>query len=252
MQDAEDPRALVHAALLAPSPLERYRAGPTRRAIHGDVLLVAGPDFRHVLVLGPAAPERVFALARTFFEPASGFSVEVEVESAGAMERELRARNWRLDEDEPALVLLDIPAKPPSGPADLCICPVTDGAGLAAFQEVSAASVCHVPSLAAATDPAVALFVGYVAGQPVATARLTCLGRVAEIMGVTTASEFQRRGYGTALTWAAIAEGARHGCTAAMLTATAMGYRVYLRMGFRPVCTYRTYLPPDEPFVIEA
>jgi hypothetical protein len=28
------------------------------------------------------------------------------------------------------------------------------------------------------------------------------------------------------------------------LTASEMGYPVYLRMGFVPVCRYRTYLPP--------
>jgi len=32
------------------------------------------------------------------------------------------------------------------------------------------------------------------------------------------------------------------------LTATEMGYPVYLRMGFVPVCRYRTYVPPkDDP-----
>ena len=39
---------------------------------------------------------------------------------------------------------------------------------------------------------------------------------------------------------AAIAEDARRGCITALLTATGMGYPIYLCLGFRPVCTYRT------------
>jgi hypothetical protein len=31
------------------------------------------------------------------------------------------------------------------------------------------------------------------------------------------------------------------------LTASAMGYSVYVRLGFVPVCTYRNYAPPPYP-----
>ena len=45
---SDDLRAIVHASLVSPSPLERYRAGPIRRAAHGSIALISdggqGPD----------------------------------------------------------------------------------------------------------------------------------------------------------------------------------------------------------------
>ena len=250
MTDGTDAlRAIVHTALLTPSPLRRYRARPGRRATHGDIGLVAsaapGPGGNAVLVLGPAAPARVFALAEAFFDAGQGYSITVEVGTARLVEEELRARGWQLNEEEPALVLPRLPAVFPPPPPGLTIRPVADEAGLTDFRLVSETPPQVLPSLAAARDPAVALFVGYHDGQPVASARLVCLGRVADITGVVTLPAYRRRGFGTTLTWAAIAEGAARGCHAATLTATPLGYPVYVRMDFLPVCTYRTYLPPD-------
>jgi predicted GNAT family acetyltransferase len=117
-------------------------------------------------------------------------------------------------------------------------------AGLAAFQRVSGTPPRFMRSEAAARDPQVALFGGAVAGQPVATARITCAAGVTNITGVVTAPPCRRRGYGTALTWAAVAAGAAQGCPVATLTATSMGEPVYRAMGFIPVSTYHTYAPP--------
>ncbi|HET8631928.1 MAG TPA: hypothetical protein VFL91_31265 [Thermomicrobiales bacterium] len=41
-----------------------------------------------------------------------------------------------------------------------------------------------------------------------------------------------------------MAGAAARGCRAATLTASEMGYPVYVRMGFAPVGTFRTYLRP--------
>ena len=241
-------RAIVHRALLTPSPLSRYGPAPSRHTVHGDVVLVAvgGPDggFREVIVLGPSSPERVFALAADCFGADAGYSVAVEVETATPMEDALVAGGWRLDEEEPALVLTPLPATVPPPPPGLAIRLVVDEASLADFRSVSDTSIRWVPSLAAATDPGVGLFVGYAEGRPVATSRFTVQDGVTDITGVVTVPEARRRGYGTALTWASVAEGRDRGCTAADLTASAMGYPVYLKMGFVPVCTFRTYLPP--------
>lgn len=241
-----DLRAIVHAPLLDPSPLQRYRAAPGRHAVHDDLILTAyggpGPDANAAIVLGPVPPERVFALADAFFD-AIGYAVVVEAESAQPMDAAVRARGWHLDEEEPALALSPIPTPPPP-PDDLTIRLVATEEEFADFMAISRTAYRWIPSLAAATDPAVALCVGYVRGEAVAVSRLTCQRGVGDLNGVVTAPAHRRRGYGTALTWAAIAEGARRGCTAMTLTATEMGYPVYVRMGFVPVCTYRTYLPP--------
>jgi len=244
----DDLRAIVHRALRPPVPLFRYRPVPARRAVHGDVLLLTfgegADDFREVIVLGPASPERVFGLAADFYGEGARYGVVVDVETAGPMEEALRAGGWRLDAEEPALVLSPLPAAVPPAPPGLDIRLVTDDTGLADFRTVSGTSVTWVPSLAAATDPGVGLFVGYAEGKPVATSRFTVQDGVADINGVVTLPEARRRGYGTALTWACVAEGRGRGCDAADLTATEMGYPVYIKMGFVPVCTFRTYLPP--------
>ena len=250
MSDRTDElRAIIHTALMTPSPLGRYWLEPPRQVVQDDVILVAiGPPdggFREALVVGSSAPERVFALAEEFFGHGARYRVAVEVEAAQPMERALHAGGWRLDEEEPALVLTPLPATIPAPPPDLRIRSVTEEAELADFRAVSGTGTTWVPSLAAATDPGVGLFVGYAEGKPVATSRFTVQDGVADIAGVVTAPEARRRGYGTALTWACVAEGRARGCTAAELTATEMGYPVYVKMGFVPVCTYRTYLPPE-------
>lgn len=239
---------IVRRALQSPIPLTRYRPDPPRRAVHDDVLLLAlgdgADDFREVIVLGPTSPERVFVLAADFFGAGTRYGVVVDAETAAPMEAALRAGGWRLDAEEPALVMTPLPAAVPPPPPGLDIRLVTDEAGLADFRAVSGTGTQWVPSLAAAIDPGVGLFVGYAQAQPVATSRFTVQDGVADINGVVTVPEARRRGYGTALTWACIAEGRDRGCTAADLTATEMGYPVYIKMGFVPVCTFRTYLLP--------
>jgi GNAT superfamily N-acetyltransferase len=249
MADAlDDPRAIVHAALVAPSPLERYRSGPARRAIQGAVALICdgelGTDFNCVVVLGAARPDQVFAAAEAFFSDARAYSVLLEVDAAPAMEEAVLAAGWHLDEEEPALALARLPARFPAAPPELEIRRVVDSVGLADFRGVSETPSVFLPSLAASLDPDVGLFVGYLDGMPVATARMACLGAIAEVHGVVTRPDARRRGYGMALTWAAIAAAAARGCVSAMLTASAMGYPLYVRMGFVPVGIYRTYLPP--------
>jgi GNAT superfamily N-acetyltransferase len=243
-----DLRAIVHASLLLPSPLRHYRPRPGRHAEHEDIGLFAGgvpgPDFNYVQVFGPLDPERVFALAEEFFGASGGYSVAVEVGPAQPTEDALRACGWLMVEEEPALVLPRLPPAPPLPPPGLDIRLVVDEAGFADFMAVAHTPAHFLPTPAVALDPAVALHVGYVDGRAVATSRLVCLETIAEITGVVTVPEYRRRGYGTALTWAAVMEGARRGCTVATLTASEMGYPVYVKMGFVPVCTYRTYQPP--------
>jgi ribosomal protein S18 acetylase RimI-like enzyme len=246
--EIDELRAIVHAALVTPSPLERYRSGLIRRAAHGAIALISdgapGPDFNRALVLGPAQSRRVFALADAFFGDTASYTIIIEADAAPTVESAVLARGWQLDEEEAALVLSPVPTVLPSLPADLIIRRVGDADGLADFRGVSETPSVFLPSLDAALDPEVALFVGYCEGRPVATSRLSCLGSIAEIMGVVTVPEARRRGYGTALTCAAIAAATERGCTVAMLTATALGYPVYIRMGFRPAGIYRTYLLP--------
>jgi GNAT superfamily N-acetyltransferase len=94
-------------------------------------------------------------------------------------------------------------------------------------------------------QPKVRLYTGSVDGVPVATAMLVVTGSVAGIYWVATLEAQRRRGYGEALTWAAVAGGAEHGCTVASLQASELGRPVYARMGFDHVLDYWAWHPPD-------
>lgn len=226
----------------------RYRPDPGRHEVDSNLILTAygypGTAFNEAIVVGSLPPDRVFAKAAAFFGEVA-YSVIVESDVAMPTEDALRAAGWLLDEDEPALVLTPIPKTIPELPAGLTIQLVTTEADLNDFLEVSHTPRRWVPSLAFARDPAVALFVGYVDGEPVATSRLVRCEDVGDITGVVTLPAYRRQGFGSALTWAACAEGIRRKCAAMTLTASAMGYPVYRAIGFVPACSYRTYVPPD-------
>ena len=247
-----DPRQWVYTTILAESPLQRFRPQAPRTSRAGAVHCAAyggeGPAANAVMVLGAAAPEEAFGHADTFFGGPGRYSVTVDVEAAPAVDAALRAARWTLDEEEPALVLpltVDLVIPPP--PADLSIRQVQTQADLDAFRAITGTPPSVVPSLASATAPGVGLLIGRVDGADVATSRPVVLGapvRVVDINGVVTRPEARRRGYATAMTWAAVRFGAAHGARVAVLCATEMGYPVYRKMGFTPVCTFRTYLPP--------
>lgn len=242
-------RAIAHAPMLRPSPLWQYQDRERRRAEHDGALFFSageqGAAFNVVFVHDVAPPPAaLLALADAFFAGDGGYSVLIESEAGRAMETELRARSWVLEEDEPALVLPRMPSAFPSPPAELEIRRVATRDGLRDFYAVTEMPPMRITSPGFVRDPDVGLFVGYVDGQPAASSRLYCYGDIAELTGIVTVPAFRRRGVGTAMTWAAIAAGAARGCTAVTLTATEMGYPVYLRMGFVPVCRLRVYAPP--------
>ena len=93
-------------------------------------------------------------------------------------------------------------------------------------------------------DPAVALFVGYADGKPVATSISVRTGDVVGIYNVNTIVAARRRGYGWAMTLAAAMFGAEGGCSIATLQSSAMGLPMYEAHGFRTVFRYRYFQDP--------
>jgi ribosomal protein S18 acetylase RimI-like enzyme len=90
--------------------------------------------------------------------------------------------------------------------------------------------------------PGSAHYVGYVTGEPVATAaRLDAFG-VSVIANVGVVPSARRRGIGEAMTGRALVEATRTGCTAAYLQASVMGYPVYKRKGFREIRPWTSWL----------
>jgi GNAT superfamily N-acetyltransferase len=86
-----------------------------------------------------------------------------------------------------------------------------------------------------------AAVLAFVDGAPASTAALMVTDDIAGIYNVATPDRFRRRGLGEATTRAAVAEGARRGCTVTTLQASEMGYPTYERMGYRTVARWLTF-----------
>ena len=86
-------------------------------------------------------------------------------------------------------------------------------------------------------------FVGLMGDEPVACATLITTATIAGIYNVATLARFRGRGFGAAITAHAANIGFATGCTASALQASAMGFGVYERMGYRRVCDFTIWAP---------
>ncbi|MGH2585566.1 MAG: GNAT family N-acetyltransferase [Dehalococcoidia bacterium] len=255
-------RHIAYRALpLGHLPQLRYQPGG-RYAVEEGVRLIdwgdVAPGGNVAVALGDAPPlARVLAIADAFFAGRpGGYGVRVDGGSGQPIEAELQARGWQGAEDSPSMVITPVPTVP-APPAELTIRRVITAEDLEEWFHAASPGArgpdhppevdfnrLFIPSLAVAHDPAIALFTGYLNERPVASSGTFITDDVAEVAAVATWPEVRRRGYGTALTWAAIAEGMARGCESAALRASALGKPVYAAMGFTYVCTFRTYSPP--------
>jgi len=162
--------------------------------------------------------------------------------------RALEAAGFERRPDPTPGMALALPVAVP--PAPLAIEEVRTPEQLVAFREtafrsfgfpVAAAHIFLNERLLAL--PHVRLFAGKVDGAVVATSLLAVTGAVAGIYWVGTLEGVRRRGYGEALTWAAVAGGREAGCRVASLQASQLGRPVYARMGFAHVLDYEHWLP---------
>lgn len=101
------------------------------------------------------------------------------------------------------------------------------------------------------TDSRFRAFLGYVDGVPVATSMRFLSDGAVGIYGISTIPSYRGRGIGTAMTAAAVRDGASQSRSDfAVLTATAMGLPIYERMGFEKVCTLHARTRPSGPRLV--
>lgn len=144
----------------------------------------------------------------------------------------------------PAMGFEPIPDPPPL-PAGVEVEVAEDHAGLEIHRDLLVRAFGMPPDLVAGLvtdrfvdfDP-LTIVIGRVDGIPVSTALVTMSGDTAGIYNVATPPEYQRRGFGTALTWATVDEGVRRGAVRSILQASPAGLPVYERMGYVQLGTY--------------
>lgn len=99
------------------------------------------------------------------------------------------------------------------------------------------------------TIPTFTVFIGYLSGEPVASSMLATTRSVglAGVYTVATRPAHRGRGFGTALTAAALAAAGEQGYDTAVLEPSPSGDPMYRRMGFEPLTTYLEAVisPPD-------
>jgi ribosomal protein S18 acetylase RimI-like enzyme len=148
-------------------------------------------------------------------------------------------------------------------PSDLEVVPVTDQATLEEFLTVIAAdwlewtggeyTPVQLEALDAwrqeiprrfAREPVPLRWIGRVDGAVVSTSRLSIGAGVAGLYAISTLAASRGRGYGRALTIAALRAGASLGHRIGVLQSSDHGYGVYRRLGFRELFTYDVWVHP--------
>ncbi len=160
---------------------------------------------------------------------------------------EARRRGFETQEPMPAMVLAPIPP-PVDTSAGLVITEIDDERLLPAYVANDGGGEWAMSIAGKAfREPDMMLFLGTVAGEPVGHSLGVVSGGTVGIYNVGVAPAFRRRGYGSALSMAAATAGRRLGCTMACLEASAMGFPVYKRLGFRTLYSYLPMARPGAP-----
>lgn len=159
-----------------------------------------------------------------------------------------------LEEEEvffPAMILTDLPTRSDSGSvlevvriegSEQYDSYIADSASISGADESVWRTWCGAGLL---EDPNVVALVGYLDDSPVAKSMSIRTGEVVGIYDVGTGETARRRGYGWAMTLAAIVAGANSGATVATLQSSEMAFPLYSAHGFETIFDYRCFREPD-------
>lgn len=225
--------------------------------------------FRNVVLNARFSPEaadrRIAEIVARYREAGTGFVWWVspfdEPEDLGAR---LATTGLTLEGTAPAMAadLADVPLDEPAPPG-LQFVPVTDAGTLEEFLQVIAADWLEwaggehtdiqrrtldawrtriPPKLAG--EPVPLRWIGRAEGRVVATSRINIGAGVAGLYAISTLPAHRGRGYGRAMTIAALRAARSVGYRIAVLQSSDLGYGVYKRLGFRDLFSYGVYVHP--------
>jgi GNAT superfamily N-acetyltransferase len=225
--------------------------------------------FRNVVLsarLDPAtADTRISEIAAAYLRQGTGFVWWVGPTDAPAdLGARLARAGLSLEGSAPAMAadLGDVPLDE-APPPELEIVPVTDAATLEAFLTVISEDWLEwtggehtdvqlrtleawrreIP-LRLPEEPVPLRWIGRVDGTAVASSRVSVGAGVAGLYAISTLASFRGRGYGRALTIAALRAARSIGHRIGVLQSSDLGYGVYRRLGFRELFTYDVWVHP--------
>jgi ribosomal protein S18 acetylase RimI-like enzyme len=191
----------------------------------------------------PSDPEGLLGRAREFFSGWNPWRILASAEGGGGISSAIGS-TMKLKPGDPGMLLSPIP-EAPVAPRSLTIERVSSPSQLADFRRATSSSFGIpmfavrrlFPSVPTEASPFM-LHVGYAEGRAVGSSETVIFEGVAGIYNVGVTPNSRRRGFGQALTWAAVETGRSRGCDVSFLEASEMGLPVYQRMGFRVVTEY--------------
>jgi GNAT superfamily N-acetyltransferase len=202
------------------------------------------PLFNQAVAVDPIAEpsQAVFEVADWFGKRGSPFHFVLRDPGEGDLIQAALGMGCRPGEVLPAMILEPLPE--PRAAAGLEIEVVLDEGGAEEYARIMEADggepeVARGIVRASFEEDGFTMLLGRVEGRAVACSTSVVTGRTAGVYNVNVAPEMRRRGYGEAITRAAIDAGREAGCTMAALQAGEMGYPLFARMGFRQIFEYR-------------
>jgi N-acetylglutamate synthase len=183
------------------------------------------------------------------------YSVQTRPGRTPVIEQEARRLGLTAQEPTPGMVAAAGELREPPA-TDAEIVRVATADGLAQALAVAADGFGAPPEIFAplyflemAALEGMAFYLARVGEQDVSTALACTLERTVGIFNVATPPEHRGRGYGAAITTAAVRDGFSAGADLAWLQSSSSGFSVYRRLGFREVETYVLYTAPEAPVI---